>query len=200
MTSPIARALFGCVVLALSACGDTPPGPAGRSPAAQSSTTSPAASQPMPETPATPAGSAVPAAFADDIEAIRSAGAAKDAAYTAANANGIAAVFENDAVLMPPAAPVAEGRLAIRKFLAGDLTEMGASGYKTRIPADSEITLSGDYAFRSGTYSTTDETGAVVDTGKWLEVWHKADGQWRIGKSIWNSDSLPLLPVGADEE
>lgn len=194
----IARALIPAGLLMLTACGEPPADSRAPASAAQPSAF-PAAAPPETTTPFPPPASETPSAAAgssaDDVEAIRAAGAAKDAAYGASNANGVVAVFENDAVLMPPAAAIARGRLPIRQFLAGDMSEMSASGYATVIAEDSvEITVSGSFAFRSGTYSTSDKSGTTVDTGKWLEVWHKTGGQWRIARSIWNSDSLPLLP------
>jgi hypothetical protein len=35
----------------------------------------------------------------------------------------------------------------------------------------------------------TDKAGATVETGKWLETLHKADGKWLISHDIWNADA-----------
>jgi ketosteroid isomerase-like protein len=52
----------------------------------------------------------------------------------------------------------------------------------------------------SGTYeeTTTDASGKPVnDRGKYVEVWEKqADGKWKCGTDIWNSD----LPASAPAE
>lgn len=185
-------------LLLITACGNEPADSTAQRSSAQTAPAQPSIAPSPVESPADalPAVASMSSASSpEDVAAIRAAGVSRDEAYRAGNANGIVAVFENDAVLMPPAAPTAMGRLAIRKFLAGDLSEMAASGFATQIPADSvEISVSGDFAFRSGTYSTSDKSAVIVDTGKWLEVWHKSNGQWRISRSISNSDSLPLLP------
>jgi len=193
----IASATFAsaCLLL-LAACGG--PSDSTGSKAARPATPAPSAPPASAEAPPAAAtadyGGAAPSATGDDFNAIQAAAASKDEAYKAGNANAIIPFYENDAVLMPPAQPTAKGRMAVRQSLAANLTEMAASGFATTISEGAEIVVSGDYAFRSGTYSTTDKTGATVDTGKWLEVWHKANGAWRITKSISNSDSLPLLP------
>jgi ketosteroid isomerase-like protein len=63
-----------------------------------------------------------------------------------------------------------------------------------------EVAKSGDLACLSGTYELTmnDPGGKPVsDRGKYVEVWEKqADGKWKCGTDIWNSD----LPASASNE
>jgi ketosteroid isomerase-like protein len=60
-----------------------------------------------------------------------------------------------------------------------------------------EVAKSGDLACLSGTYELTmnDPSGKPAnDHGKYVEVWEKqADGKWKCGADIWNSD----LPASA---
>ena len=55
-----------------------------------------------------------------------------------------------------------------------------------------EVAKSGDLACLSGTYEVTmnDPSGKPAnDHGKYVEVWEKqADGKWKCGTDIWNSD------------
>jgi ketosteroid isomerase-like protein len=64
-----------------------------------------------------------------------------------------------------------------------------------------EITVAGDFAFRSGTYTIKDKSGATADSCKYLQVWRKSGGKWQIVRDMWNSDTLPLFapdpPPGA---
>jgi len=66
-----------------------------------------------------------------------------------------------------------------------------------------EVAKSGDLACVSGTYeeTTTDSSGkSVKDHGKYIEVWEKqADGKWKCGADIWNSD-LPATPEPAEKK
>ena len=104
--------------------------------------------------------------------------------------------YSEDAVVMPPNAPSAKTRETIRSAWKEMLTTPGAaiSWKATKV----EVAKSGDLACVSGTYeeTTTDASGKPVkDHGKYVEVWEKqADGTWKCGADIWNSD-LPATPA-----
>ena len=97
---------------------------------------------------------------------------------------------------MPPNASAATTKEAIRKIWQDLLANSGLtiSWKATKV----EVAKSGDIGFVSGTYELTmsDANGKPVpDRGKYLEVWEKqADGKWRCGADIWNSD-LPAAPA-----
>ena len=54
---------------------------------------------------------------ADDAATIRAGTESWLKAHNASNADAIAAMYAEDAVVMPPGAPVARGRAAIKQFL-----------------------------------------------------------------------------------
>jgi uncharacterized protein (TIGR02246 family) len=104
--------------------------------------------------------------------------------------------YSDDAVVMPPNAPSATTKEAIRKVWQDLLTTPGfAISWKT---TKVEVAKSGDLACLSGTYEVTmnDASGKPAnDRGKYVEVWEKqADGKWKCGADIWNSD-LPASPA-----
>ena len=132
-----------------------------------------------------------------DEAAIRVAGDAWNNAYNALNTEALVALYAPDAVLMPEAAKTVKGDTAIRRFLVVYVALLADGGYTPVVANAVDIEVSGNLGFRSGKYSITDKSGAVVDTGKWLETWRKADGKWRIIRDIWNSDTLPLFPPAA---
>jgi ketosteroid isomerase-like protein len=96
--------------------------------------------------------------------------------------------YSDDAVVMPPNAPRATTKEAIRTIWKDLLTDASIS-WKTK---EVEVAQSGDLAFSNGTYEVTlnDPTGTPVkDRGKYLEVWKKqADGTWKCVMDMWNSD------------
>ena len=100
--------------------------------------------------------------------------------------------YADDAVLMPPNAPVAAGA-AIRDFWKSMIASPGfAGGWKaTKV----EVSRSGDLAYLRGSYELTenDASGKPVNgRGKLVEVWKKqADGKWKVVADMFNSD-LPL--------
>ena len=113
-------------------------------------------------------------------------------AYNAADVEKIVALYAEDAVLMPPHAPVANGHAAIRAFLAGDTA--GAAGIKL-VPGTSTAGVAGDTGWESGTYTATNAAGTTVDSGSYLSVSHKSNGKWLYYRDTYNSDRpLPAAP------
>src|SRR5438046_2923700 len=131
-------------------------------------------------------------------QALRDADAQWSAAAGAKDLDKTVSNYSNDAIVMPPNAPAATTKEAIRSAWKEMLTSPGAAiSWKT---TKVEVAKSGDMACVSGTYeeTTTDASGKPVkDRGKYLEVWEKqADGTWKVVADIWNSD----LPVSAAEK
>ncbi len=128
-----------------------------------------------------------PSALTDaDIAAIRAGNASYETAVKAKDWAALAALYAQDAVILPPNQPAVEGRANIQAYFAA-FPPMSAFA----VPIV-EIDGRGDLAFVHGTYSlTVSPEGAppVTDTGKWLEIRRKqTDGSWLIYRDIWNSD------------
>lgn len=141
-----------------------------------------------------------PADTTVDMAAIRANGAEWDKSYNSGNADAIVALYSDDAVLMPPGAPAASGKTAMKTFLAANIAESAAAGLTLAIDANAATAgASGDLGWRSGTFTVSDKAGATVDTGKWLEVWHKTGDKWHITRDIWNSDrkATTAVPLAA---
>ncbi|MGH8130808.1 MAG: YybH family protein [Steroidobacteraceae bacterium] len=128
---------------------------------------------------------------AADEAAIRAATASWATAYNAGDADTLAAQYAEDAVLQPPNAPPASGRVAIGEFLANDSAVTRAAGLKFNIPGDGPVGVSGDLAYEAGSFSVTDASGATVATGKYLGVFQKQDEKWLLIRDTWNTDTPP---------
>jgi ketosteroid isomerase-like protein len=104
--------------------------------------------------------------------------------------------YSADAIVMPPNTPAVTTKEAIRKVWQ-DLLAMPGLAIRWRA-TKVEVATSGDLACLSGTYELTvnDPSGKPInDQGKYVEVWEKqADGKWKCGTDIWNSD-LPPAPA-----
>jgi len=135
---------------------------------------------------------------AADESAIREISAAWAAAYNAGDADAVAALYAEDAVVQPPGAPAAVGRAAIREFVAGDIATSKAAGLTLNIPGGGTVGMSGDLAYEAGTFSVTDASGATVDAGKYLAVSQKKDGKWLTIRDTWNSDMAPAPAPAAE--
>lgn len=98
-------------------------------------------------------------------------------------------LYTDDAILMPPGAPMAEGR-AIRDGFA----EMGESGVSRMDLETVDVAGAGDMAYEVGRYTIEGPSGMHIDEGKYLVVWMNVDGEWRLHRDAFNSD-LPS-PAG----
>ncbi len=122
----------------------------------------------------------------------RSAAAAKN------DLEGTLAFDADDAVLLPPNAPIAREPKSIRESWAGLLGPNAAVAWKV---SKVEVARSGELGYLYGTYSLAirdpKRGPPVSDTGKLVEIWKKqADGKWKCIVDTYNSD-LPAAPAPA---
>src|SRR5438309_706816 len=128
-------------------------------------------------------------------QALRGADDAWSKAAASKDLEKTIAYYSNDASVLPPNAPIATTKEAIKKVWADLLASPGLviSWKATKV----EVAKSGDLGFVSGTYEITvdDASGnPTTDKGKYVEVWEKqADGNWKCGTDTWNSD-MPASP------
>ena len=127
---------------------------------------------------------------AEDLAGIRAADSAFAAAANAGDVDQVAAVYANDAVLLPPNLPPQRGRTAIRNFWGGLLRsytlnfEIGSDTVEGR----------GDLAYNVGHYRFTavpkEKTNpGMADEGKFVEILKKqADGSWKYAVDMYNSN------------
>jgi ketosteroid isomerase-like protein len=114
--------------------------------------------------------------------------------YANADADGLANLYAEDALLMPPGAPAVRGRAAIRTFLGDDAAKTKAAGMSIRNAAVTGSGITGDLGWVSGTYTVHDATGATVDSGSYLSVHRRSNESWPLIRDIWNSDRPPAAP------
>ena len=123
----------------------------------------------------------------DAKKAIEAGNKAFGAAIAAGNAAGVAALYTDDAVVMPPNSEAVTGRPAIEKAFQG----MIASGVKEVLLTGKEVEAHGDTATEVGTYSVKDAASKEIDRGKYIVVWKRVQGQWKLHRDIWNSN-MPM--------
>src|SRR5438874_10791988 len=109
-------------------------------------------------------------------------------AYNAGNVDGVANLYDENAVLLAPGSPGAKGRAAIRAFFAKDIPASQKDGVVFSLDPKPDGGVSGDIGWVSGTYTVKDKSGKVVDTGKYLSVSQKKGGKWLYIRDTWNSD------------
>lgn len=120
-------------------------------------------------------------------------------AYNAGDVEKIVAMYAEDAVLMPPHAPVATGHAGIRAFLTTDTAAAKAAGVKL-VPGAATVGVAGDTGWESGSYTIADAAGATVDSGSYLSVARKSNGKWLLVRDTYNSDRPLPAPAPAAAE
>jgi ketosteroid isomerase-like protein len=108
--------------------------------------------------------------------------------YGRADGEAMAALYAQDALLMPPGAPAVQGRAAIREFLGRDAAATRAAGFALKNDVVTGTGLHGDCGWISGRYLVVDASGATVDGGSYLSVHQRVGGTWLYVRDIWNSD------------
>jgi uncharacterized protein (TIGR02246 family) len=130
-------------------------------------------------------------------QALRDADAAWSKAAESKDLDKTVSYYSDDATVLPPNAPAATTKEAIRKIWQDMFATPGfvISWKATKV----EVAKSGDLACLTGTYEVTmnDASGKPVnDRGKYLAVFEKqADGKWKCGADIWNSDLAASPPA-----
>lgn len=128
---------------------------------------------------------------AADVAALHAADDAWAKAYNSGNVDGVVALYDEHAVLLPPGAPAATGRAAIRAFFTADIAEAMKAGARFNLGANPTGGVFGDTGWSSGTYRVTDKAGKLLEAGKYLSVSKKVGGKWLYLRDTWNADGSP---------
>ena len=134
---------------------------------------------------------------AEDIKAIKAASEQYAEAFNRGDAAAFAALFTEGAKVLPPNSPMIVGREGIQAFNQGGF-DAGVGDLQGTVI---ELSLNGDMAHEVGKYTLTiqpEEGEAISDSGKYLVIWKRENGSWKVDVNIWNS-SLPL-PAPEEEE
>ena len=112
-------------------------------------------------------------------------------AYNSGDVDTVVSLYDEHALLLPPGAPAANGRAAIRAFFTKDMAASAKDGIVFALDAKPDGGVSGNMGWVSGTYVAKDKSGRVLDTGKYLSVSMKKGGKWLYLRDTWNSDGPP---------
>lgn len=108
------------------------------------------------------------------------------AAFAAGDAQRAAALYTDDACLMPAGAPSCDGRAAIGAFFDGAIGQGIVSARFTTQEAEGDEMQ----AVETGRYelfaALPNGERQRVDDGRYLVMWRKVDGDWRIHRDMFN--------------
>jgi uncharacterized protein (TIGR02246 family) len=105
------------------------------------------------------------------------------AAFNKGDAAAVAAMYTEDAYVLPPGAEMAKGRKAIQAFWAQANQQLGDA----KLTTVDVMSLGPGAAREIGTFSfkTKGQTPEAV-VGKYAVVWRKIGGRWLLATDIWN--------------
>jgi ketosteroid isomerase-like protein len=128
-----------------------------------------------------------------DTDAVRQAVDEGNREFGAATARkdyaGMAALYTDNAKVMPPNEPIVSGKEAIEKYWRSAATELGLTEVTLKTV---DLEIAGDTAYEVGEadmkLSVLSFIGGSVAKTKYLVVWRRGDdGQWRRDRNIWNN-------------
>ena len=114
---------------------------------------------------------------------IRSANQNFERNFANGDAPGMATLYTSDGMLLPPGAGVQKGSDAIKNFWQM-VMDMGIKGAHLET---AEVEQEGDTAIEVGQYELSGAEGQRLDQGKYIVIWKKDMGQWKLHKDIWNT-------------
>ena len=113
------------------------------------------------------------------------------AAFEAKDFAAIESLMAPDSLLLAPGNPPIEGAKAVVETWKswGELPNVKITFGTQRI----EAAASGDLAYDYGAYNFAfdTDTGPFAEKGKYIVVWKKIDGAWKVAADIFNNNSAP---------
>ena len=110
-----------------------------------------------------------------------------ESAASSRNAAALAALYAEDASGLYAGAPARQGRDSIRvsweRFFETRFIEI--------MPRRVEVASSNDFAYTTGRYQVRDgaATGPLLEEGKYVQIWRRVNGDWRVIVDINNADA-----------
>lgn len=105
-------------------------------------------------------------------------------AFVRGDGAALAAMYSEKSVLLPPNAESISGRPGIQNYWKGAID----SGLKELKLETLEVEGMGDTAAEVGKYFAVSANGQTVDTGKYIVLWKREDGKWKLYRDIFNSN------------
>ena len=124
-------------------------------------------------------------AVAQDKAAIEKLNDAWTAAFNKGDAAAVAAMYTEDAYVLPPGAEMVKGRTGIEAFWRQAAQQMGDAKLTTL----DVLPLGRSAAREIGTVTLKTKSQPPQEmVGKYAVVWRKVGGKWKLATDIWNTN------------
>ena len=107
-------------------------------------------------------------------------------AFSQGDAAGVAALYTENGQVLPPNSEFVTGKEAIQAFWQ-TIIDMGIKEINLEII---EVDGHGNTAIEISKYTLRGDGEQVIDKGKYIVIWKKENGQWKLHRDIFNS-SMP---------
>jgi uncharacterized protein (TIGR02246 family) len=104
-------------------------------------------------------------------------------AFNNADAAALASLYTTPGQLLPANGDVVQGTNAIRDFWQSVMN----MGIKEAVLETIEAEDLGDTAIEGGRYRLLVANGSVADAGKYIVIWKKDGGTWKLHRDIWTT-------------
>ena len=102
------------------------------------------------------------------------------------DAANLAHCYTEDAQLLPMNSEIITGHEAIQEFWQGTM-DMGVKKGKLETV---EVEGMGLFAYELGKYELYADGDLLLDQGKYIVIWKRTDGDWKMYRDIWNTSML----------
>ena len=124
-------------------------------------------------------------AVAQDKATIEKLNDAWTAAFNKGDAAAVAAMYTEDAYVLPPGAEMVKGRTGIEAFWRQAAQQMGDAKLTTL----DVLPLGRSAAREIGTVTLKTKSQPPQEiVGKYAVVWRKVDSKWKLATDIWNTN------------
>jgi len=124
-------------------------------------------------------------AFGQSKAAIQQLNDAWTAAFNKGDAAAVAAMYAEDAYVLPPGADIVKGRAAIEAFWKQAVQHLG-DAHLTTVDV---LPLGGSAAREIGTVTLKTKAQPSQEiVGKYVVVWRKLGRDWKLATDIWNTN------------
>jgi len=114
---------------------------------------------------------------------------------------GMLNYYAENPISMPSYQPMLRGLDAMRESHKQQ-HQMGMKVTAFELTA-TDVIVEGNIAIEIGTYTISmdmPEMGKMDDHGKYMNVWEKQGGDWKIRADIWNTDMNPMMQMKGEHE
>ena len=124
-------------------------------------------------------------AVAQDKATIEKLNDAFEAAFNKSDFAALGNMYTEDAYLLPPGSPMAQGRANVQTFW----TEAGRALGELKLTTVDVKPLGNDAAREIGRFSLKTKGQQPQEvSGKYVVLWQKVGADWKLATDIWNAD------------